>query len=162
MTDNMSEMVINATHSAGFVFNGHHGTGNLRVDGNIQDQPHRVWPRAAGSFFAKGSRFNQVIRSGSTGSSGHVAWWNYVGGNTIITGATFFNQMNWDAGRVSNRSGVTLQYHYRINNPVRYEGGIRLVRTQHWLTTSRAFMAGGGSQPLDPIDPTPDDDDDNG
>jgi len=151
MSDNVNEMVVSATHSAGFVFNGHHGTGNLRVDGHIQDQPLRVWPIAQGSHFPRGFRAVQWLDAGNI----TIGNWGGAGTSGVITITTA-----WDGGRISNRSGAPMHYHYRNNNPIRYQGGIRLVRTQHWLTTSRDFVAGVGSVPS-PIPPPviPDDDD---
>jgi len=144
MSDNVNEMVVNATHSSGFVFNGHHGTGNLRVDGNIQNQPHRVWPTAQGSFFARGFRTPQ-----NPAGPGQSLNWN-------ASSPTFLIQTDFNGGRISNRGGAGMHYHYRNNNPIRYEGGIRLVRTHHWLTTSRDFMAGTGATPTPPpTTPTP-------
>jgi hypothetical protein len=133
MTDNVNEMVVNATHSSGFVFNGHHGTGNVRFDGGIHQTPNRVWPTATGSFFARGfaGPAQHVVVSG---------WWASPWGAGLQ-----YNQMSTDynTGRVSNRSGVTRLFHFQNSDAQNksYQGGIRLVRTQHWLQTSREAVA---------------------
>ena len=139
MTDNVNEMVVNATHSSGFVFNGHHGTGNVRFDGGIHEAPDRVWPTAVGSFFAKGFAPPPALGISHSWIGGTFATYEF---NSLGTVAWHI-----DAGRVSNRSGVTRLSHFQWNDAenMAYMGGIRLVRTQHWLQTSRDAMAAATS-----------------
>ena len=133
MSDNVNEMVVNATHSVGFAFTAHHGAGNLRGDGELQDMPGRVWPTAQGSFYPRGFRVAQSEDNGRV-TNGGSTW-------AAATSANFNMAVTWNAGRTSNRSRVSMHYHFKNNNPIRYQGGIRLVRTQYWLQTSKEAVA---------------------
>jgi len=125
MTDNVNEMVVNATFAAGQQFDGRHGDGVLKSNGD-PCATHR-WPTATGSFYARGWVFAQSRGQGNQGTTAWNTnawawtWWGWLG-------------LNVDAGRTSNRSGVTRLVHFQNNNPAgNFDGGIRLVRTQNYL-----------------------------
>jgi formylglycine-generating enzyme required for sulfatase activity len=138
MSDNVSELCVNAVNSAGYAFQGWHGDGMLLPNGD----PHsdHGFPTADSSYISRGIRMygNSFITAdyGCAHNNNYTANWT---NSSNVHNAIY----DVNAGRISDRHAGTWRIDWKNRNPMAlgatgyvstapqgYMAGIRCVRTQ--------------------------------
>jgi formylglycine-generating enzyme required for sulfatase activity len=184
MADNVNEMVVIATRPEGWAFAGRHGDGMMRSDGSPHPDmgwPTATGSFYPKGFMANlqvihgginsdhANQHNAIAEALSKNAGGGLFGENNLGNAVRGNATTIGMEVYIDGGRISNRFGTARAlYHWMSNNTWTngssgwrqdwynaYDGGIRLVRTQHAHRPTSA----GGSEPDEPDEPGDDEPD---